>query len=625
MSYKLTYYNRQNYSLACDLLETAYNVSNKCNFEELKDQVSTSLITLYQALNEFDKAQSVNNDDSDISSNWINSIVRLTNLAHLYFDMNNQDEFEAYSMRACELIRDQIQDKVKNFTTAEHEDFWYKYSPLLMLESWVGLNGNSSPQYLSQAYDTSLYLKDIDVFSDTRLKRISLNHKEASPIHEKIKAIKHQMMYDPIPWEKWNILNDSIRILERSLIANLKVSSYSDDFITTSWEDVQNNLNSNEAAIEFIRVPIVNGLQLQSLEYGALIITNHDNCPKYVELCKMEALDSVINTNDPYEINSLYSNTYLFDNIWSNLEKEFDEGINTLYVSYTGGLERINHNFIVDHDGIELCQKFKIYSLSSTSKIEICKKDYSRINSATLFGGIIYNNADPTLLSDNSDVESYRGDIIRAGFKYLPETRTEVESISRKLSDDSITVTTYMGLDATEEAFKDLNGRQIDLIHIATHGFNISHENNNDTIFGKAVGYSNEEHLMARTGLLMANALEHNSRIDNEDGILTADEISRLDLSGVQIAILSACETGIGYDDLSGNIGLQRGFIKAGVNNLILSLWKVPDATTMMLMDKLYNHLTSGVEIHKALLNAQKEMKETYRDPYYWASFIILN
>lgn len=624
----LLYYNKQNYLEACKLLEVAYNISQECNFEDMKDLSMTSLITIYQVLNDFEKAQSINNYYGNISSNWRNSIIRLTNLAHLYLDMNNQSEFEMNSMKACQLIKTQIKDKVKNFTTSEHEDFWYKYSPLLMLESWVGLNRNSSPQYLSQAYDTSLFLKDIDIFSDTRLKRISLNHNEATPINEKIKTIKHQMMYDKIPWEEWNALNDSVRKLERILIAKLDGLSYSNEFETTSWKDIQNKLNLNEAAIEFIRVPLVKGLHLQSFKYGALVVKKQANCPKYIELCEIGALDSIVNTNDPYEINALYSNTYLYDNIWSKLEKEFDEGINTLYVSYTGGLENINHDFIVNHEGRELCEKFKIYALTSTNKIEWCKKDYSRINNATLFGGIIYNS-DSVLMPNNSNSGSYRGDVIRACFKYLPETRKEVELIGRKLSDKNIATTIYKGLDATEEVFKSLSGKQIDIIHIATHGFNLSRENNNNTIFGNAIGYSTEEHLMARTGLLMANALEsinnHYSRIDDEDGILTADEISRLDLSGVQIAILSACETGIGYDELSGNIGLQRGFIKAGVNNLILSLWKIPDAPTMMLMDKLYDKLSSGVEIHEALLNAQKEMKELYLDPYYWASFIVLN
>ena len=625
----LLYCNKQNYLEACKLLEIAYNISTECNFEDMKDLSMTSLITIYHALNEFEKAQSITNDYDDISSNWINSITRLTNLAHLYLDMNNQSEFETNSMKACQLIKAQIKDKVKNFATSEHEDFWYKYSPLLMVESWGGLNRDSSPQYLGQAYDTSLFLKDIDIFSDTRLKRISLNHNEVTPINKKIKTIKHQMMYDKIPWEEWNALNDSIRKLERILIANLDGLSYSNGFETTSWKDIQNKLDLNEAAIEFIRVPLVKGLQLQSFKYGALVVKKQADYPKYVELCEIGALDSIINTNDPYEINSLYSNTYLYDNIWSKLEKEIDDGINTLYVSYTGGLENVNHNFIVNHEGIELCKKFKVYSLTSTNKIERCKNGHSHINNATLFGGIIYNNSDSALISDNNNIGSYKGDIIRAGFKYLPETRKEVELIGRKLSDKNIATKTYKGLDATEEVFKSLSGKQIDIIHVATHGFNLSRENNNDTIFGKAIGYSNEEHLMARTGLLMANALEsindHYSRIDDEDGILTADEISRLDLSGVQIAILSACETGIGYDELSGNIGLQRGFIKAGVNNLILSLWKVPDAPTMMLMDKLYDKLSSGVEIHDALLKAQKEMKKMYPDPYYWASFIILN
>lgn len=258
--------------------------------------------------------------------------------------------------------------------------------------------------------------------------------------------------------------------------------------------------------------------------------------------------------------------------------------------------------------------------------IEFCKRKYVNIENAVVFGGMIYDlEKSESYTNENSDDSSYHQQLVRAGFQYLPGTKDEAELVANVLCNNNISVTTHIGINATEENFKRLNGVSPDIIHIATHCYNLSYEGN-DSIYDSIIGMTNEEHLMARTGLLMTNSLRFFEKNNyNEDGVLTADEISRLDLSKTKVAILSACETGIGYDDLSGMIGLQRGLLKAGVKSLILSLWKIPDDVIKNLMENFYNKLCSGVELHDALLEAQEDMKREYKDPYYWASFIIVN
>ena len=116
-----------------------------------------------------------------------------------------------------------------------------------------------------------------------------------------------------------------------------------------------------------------------------------------------------------------------------------------------------------------------------------------------------------------------------------------------------------------------------------------------------------------------------------DDGILTAKEISKMDLRGADLVVLSACQTGIGEIKGDGVFGLQRGFKKAGVQSILMSLWKVDDEATMLLMTQFYKNLTSevGMNKHEALKQAQKYVREydgmKYQDPYYWASFILLD
>jgi CHAT domain-containing protein len=117
--------------------------------------------------------------------------------------------------------------------------------------------------------------------------------------------------------------------------------------------------------------------------------------------------------------------------------------------------------------------------------------------------------------------------------------------------------------------------------------------------------------------------------IHGNDGILTALEISRLNLQSVDLVVLSACQSGLGDVSDEGVLGLQRGFKKAGVNTIIMSLDKVDDEATKILMVEFYRNLMNGKTKHQSLKDAQKYLRQVdngkYGKPEYWASFIMLD
>jgi CHAT domain-containing protein len=105
--------------------------------------------------------------------------------------------------------------------------------------------------------------------------------------------------------------------------------------------------------------------------------------------------------------------------------------------------------------------------------------------------------------------------------------------------------------------------------------------------------------------------------------VLTAYEISHLDLSNTKLVTLSACETAIGeIEDNEGVFGLQRAFKMAGVKQVLMSLWAVPDKETSELMNVFYRSLLQSNDANKALQTAQLAMKQKYV-PYYWAGFVL--
>jgi CHAT domain-containing protein len=212
---------------------------------------------------------------------------------------------------------------------------------------------------------------------------------------------------------------------------------------------------------------------------------------------------------------------------------------------------------------------------------------------------------------------------------------------------------------------KNLSGHAPAILHIATHGFYWTdqeiREGNMDEKLQFLSMYGNlddADQALTRSGLLFAGAnytLTGKQTSDlHDDGILTAKEISVLDLRGVDMLVLSACQTGLGKVTGDGVFGLQRGFKKAGAGSLLMSLWKVDDKATRQLMTFFYHNLTQGMNKHDAFSKAQHDLrnmdvednsrrknrraissrakrakkaaaKKVYADPHYWAAFILLD
>jgi CHAT domain-containing protein len=156
------------------------------------------------------------------------------------------------------------------------------------------------------------------------------------------------------------------------------------------------------------------------------------------------------------------------------------------------------------------------------------------------------------------------------------------------------------------------------ILHIATHGF---FQPSCQTTTKKWDSYF-------RSGFVLAGV---NSYICGQpfpaevgNGIITAYEISGLNLVSTDLVVLSACETGIG--DIifcEGVYGFLRAFAIAGAQALVLSLWSIPDEETKDLMVIFYSLLKSGKSKSEAMREAQLALKKKYPHPYFWGAFIL--
>lgn len=221
----------------------------------------------------------------------------------------------------------------------------------------------------------------------------------------------------------------------------------------------------------------------------------------------------------------------------------------------------------------------------------------------------------------------------------LQYTQREIENIAPYVQDIAKIgrVVSLQGENGTESSFRQYAKQPLLLLHIATHGFYLSDEdytnlNNQDYLAMLGKNYRDiEEKGLIRSGLLFSgvNKVLADKRpiSGDDDGIMTAMEISNMDLNNVDLVVLSACQTALGVISDDGVIGLQRGFKKAGVNSILMSLWKVDDDATCLFMTKFYENLASSHDKQQALRTAQSYLKNStsYKDPEYWAPFILLD
>ena len=169
------------------------------------------------------------------------------------------------------------------------------------------------------------------------------------------------------------------------------------------------------------------------------------------------------------------------------------------------------------------------------------------------------------------------------------------------------------------------------ILHLATHGFFLpDQERDPERNAGPRGTGSALENPLLRSGLALAGAntarRQGSLPPEAEDGILTAEDVSGMDLLDTELVVLSACETGLGQVRTGeGVFGLRRSFVLAGARGLVMSLWKVPDEQTQELMEDFYRRILNGQLLQsraEALRAAQLALKEKYADPGYWGAFI---
>ncbi len=508
-------------------------------------------------------------------------------------------------------------------------------------------------------YDHQLFQRGFLLTAAGRLNVLASLTPETKELTIRLKGYQRQLAaeYSKAIAERNNVneLEEKVNELEKYL--SRLVAGYNDAIQQVKWQEVQAALKPTEAAIEFIHFKADFFNNLDSTVYAALILRPGASQPAFVPLFEEKQLDSLlfyVGKRSDIHIKKLYSATNkavnkqqksLYDLIWSPLEKNL-AGVQSIYFSPSGLLYRLNLAAIPCGTDSVVANKYKLVELGSTRQLVVPEQAITTNKDAVLFGGIKYEMANS--VADSTGI-GVLGSISRGSLDFsqtdstlrigtwgtLPYSEKEIASIGNILKKSGLKPLVFEGSSATEEAFKSLgigNKPSPRVLHIATHGFfypdpKITQQKNQ---LGDPV-FRTSDHPMIRSGLLLAGANQtwktgKPLREGMEDGILTAYEISQMNLSNTELVVLSACETGLG--DIQGNegvYGLQRAFKIAGAKYLIMSLYKVPDRETAEFMAVFYKKwLKDKLPIPDAFWATQKELRKRFPNPYSWAGFVLL-
>lgn len=472
-------------------------------------------------------------------------------------------------------------------------------------------------------YNTALTCKGIMLYSSKQVEKLasqSNNQEVLSTINRKREATRElNRNYTQIDSNHRKALQSTIHDCEVDLYSKAESLGYLGEMLFQSHTDVAKQLKEGECAVEFLSYSQNDGQK----RLCAIVLPGPGESCRYIKLCTESHL---------LRQDSLYSTDLIKQLIWQPIINICPANLKTIYFSpidvlHTIAIENVPMN---SKGSIKSGNAYRFCRLSNTRELIPANSITGKIgvNHAALLGGINYSSAMslPTSAQTKKETASTTGKrgAIMGQIDYLPGSEIEIKSIDLTLRNKNLETSVLMNEEATEASFRQLSSTEINLIHIATHGFTEEFE-------GRDI-----EEALDHTGLLLSGALdigENDSKKgykDNDDGILTAREISDLDFNGVTLATLSACQTAQGTISNEGVFGLQRGFKMAGVKSLLMSLWQVDDEATCLLMTEFYkNWIGEGKTKHDALELAKQSVRshkeKGWDDPKYWAAFILLD
>lgn len=590
-------------------------------------------------------------------------IINTERLAAVYDAMGNAEAAAKYYLAAMDARVDKLQNDFSVMNENEREQYLATFRYTFDEFNYFALkHADSLPELAANVLNYQLANKSALLFSAAASRRSFSDLKSPASQQTYTEWLSLRQLinkYEPLSLSELSLAGIQLDSLQYKAAELEKTLTLQSGEIPSSikqykWQQIKAALKKGEAAIEYITIPDYTDTGMNYNQYAAIIVRYDAVQPQFIYLTDEDSLAQHLlkknNETDAAYVNRIYgapedefeadnfTGQHLYRLVWQPLLADL-HNINTVYISASGILNKLNIAALPASPVSYVNDTYSVLTLSSlTALAEGLRTDTLKPgDNIALMGGINYDATDKELTTAkkqthftpiNHDEElllADAGDIRGGSWKFLPGSLNEVDAISSLLQKKEYNCAVYENANATEESFKNFGDSNTPrVIHIASHGFFLS-DSTNTLLKNKD---PQADHAMFNSGILLAGgnrSWKGDVPADGlEDGILTAAEVSDLNLTDCNLVVLSACETGLGeIKNDEGVFGLQRAFRLAGAGHIIMSLWQVSDKETALFMQTFYDNWSSGKTIQEAFISTQNMLRKQYT-PYYWAAFVLV-
>ncbi len=540
-------------------------------------------------------------------------------LAQYFGQQKDYDKAVPLMIKANRFYREHMKLNGIFIDNVQREAFWNTLSPKFNVLYSLAVD-HPSKELSKMAYNNQLLLKSVLLETDVEIKQAILGANDPSLLQDyeelkKIsKGIQQLFLGREADHSYITIMEERAQKLNQQLVDKVRPYALARRQQDADWLSIQNKLKDNEVAIEFICFDYEYLQPTGKIYYAALLIKKGWDAPQIVKLCEQKELDKVLknyNVNNAESVKKFYTSSALYKLIWQPIAGYLQEN-SRIYYSLSGDLNRIAFNAVYKTPKDRLGRMYDLYQLSSTRKLLEPNFDKAfKPLSAAIFGEMDYSENKKAAGNFPLEISPL-------------DDKNEIETIASLCKNYNIAL--YKGKAATKLNFELLNNQSPQLLHISAHGYYFPL----DDVRYAALNLHPEigqKYPMQRS-VLAFSGVNQDRLTEGDDGMLTAWKIAEMNLSGLELVILSACETALGdINPNEGVMGMQRAFKLAGAQTMVMALWDVPVESTAVFMRNLYAAMMvdKTKTKHQLFKEAMDKLNDNQEALYNWAGFVMVD
>ena len=641
----LVYQAMGEYAKAEPLLQEALRIRQKVLGPEHPETAESlnNLAMLYYATGEYGKAEPFYREalrilQAVLGPEHPGTATSRDNLAFCEFDLGRIDEATAVARQAAAAELTML-SKIFSFTSEQQRlaylDIFHPYRLFPFLKGTEADFAAAILRYKGVVLDSII---------EDRLLAEATDGSEDQKLAEQLNLDKRQLgqlLLQPAQDlsdktnQRINALEGEVEKIESLFAQHVAGLGQARRALGVSLEQVQQTIPDDGALIEYLRYAGYLGKGKWEWRYGAIVLFSK-GAPLWIPLGKLNEIEHLARrygslVRDSSQEDELSANLQaLFEALWAPIGRALPSQTKRVIISPDGELNFISFATLLAKDKQFLAEKYDVQYVASGRDL-LRELKPSTAKEVVLFANPDFGLSSTTMSAKADNDSSGAGSKLIRGtekreiedwsFENLAGTQEESDELNKKFAGWGWTLTNFTKEKATKEALLKIHSPYI--LHLATHGFFAKEDPsatqtesgallNDRKSVTKSKFFKNPMH---RSGLALAGAqttIEAWKRDEvppvENDGILTAEDVSTLDLQGTWLVTLSACDTGSGEARAGeGVMGLRRGFIQAGAQNLLMSLWPISDEVTVQIMSDFYEAAHNSGNAPEALAQVQRK------------------